>query len=201
MKITKRVLGILLALAMGLGLFAPMAMAAESDAPVIVSLTPDPANKLNLSTTKKQTLRVQAASPSDDSGVLEYQWYEGEVDKFGHSQNTRAIAGATDSSLTVSCAAKDIDAFPFVVNKCYYAVITNRYSIGGEEKTAQAYTKTFTVRFYTSFFDSFLCLWQMPSKDATLSAGEKILAYLAVIALTPFVPMVYFAGLLGISPF
>jgi len=199
MKTTKHVLGILLALALGLGLFAPMAMA-ESDAPVIVSLTPDPANKLNLSTTKKQTLRVQAACPPAFNGTLEYQWYEGEVDKFGKMQNTRPVAGATGPSLTVSCLAKDIDAIPFVANKGYYAVITNHYIAGGEEMAAQTYTKTFFVRFHASFFDSFLCLWQQPSKDVTLSAGEKILAYLAVIALTPFVPMVYFAGLLGMSP-
>jgi len=205
MKTTKRGLGILLALALALALFAPMAAAEGPGTPIIVSLTPDPTNtKFSLSTSGKMTLLVQAATPPEYSGTLEYQWYEGEIDRFGQMQNRRPVAGAIGTSLEVSCAAQDIDAIPFAANKGYYAVITNRCIIDGVETPVQTYTKTFYVRFYASFFDSFLCLWQMPTKDATYDAwpvGEKILAYLAVVALTPFVPVIYFAGLLGLSPF
>ena len=113
MKTTKRVFGILLALALVLALALP-AMAEEevSYDPVIMQQPEETYIRTGLSF----TLRVEAEAPA--GGTLSYQWYREGV----------LIEGATAS--TYKAAAAEVD-----VSK-YYVVVTNTYIVPDATLTA-----------------------------------------------------------------
>ena len=94
MKTTKRILGILLALALTLTLALP---AAAAD-PIITGVSPqNPVAR----TGKNITLTVEAELPEGDAGPLSYQWYQ------WADGDWEEIAGATAKSLTVTATAAD----------------------------------------------------------------------------------------------
>jgi len=143
MKTTKRVLAVLLALALGLALFAPVAMAAD---PVITGITPQNAVAR---TGKSITFTVEAQPPEDAESPLTYQWYQ-LID--GEWQ---AIEGATSKSLTVTAAVDefisggpeaDLANLYFGLIKQYRTVVTC-----GEGQSEQAVKAVFVLSFLDGY--------------------------------------------------
>jgi len=118
MKTTKRILAVALALALGLALLAPAALAAvDPNAPVI---TRQPVGPHSIRINKTFTLSVQANAPDCAPGTLSYQWF--------NAINDAPIA--TGSSVTLTSAFDDGNNVgnKGVYSLCtYYVVVTNTY--------------------------------------------------------------------------
>jgi len=139
MKTTKRITGIILALALALSLALP-AFAAD---PIITGITPQNAKAR---TGQSITFTVEAQPPEGAEGPLAYQWYElvdGEWE---------AIEGATSKTLTVTGEIEDFVSgfFSSIFNvllglkKEYRAVVSN-----GEGEALQEISAVF----FPSFID------------------------------------------------
>jgi len=143
MKTTKRVLAVLLALALGLALFAPMAMAAD---PVITGVTPqNPVAR----TGKSITLTVEAQPPQGAETPLAYQWYQWVDDDW------QAIAGATTKNLAVTATLEEfitgysgmtLDNMLFGLSKQYQVIVSC-----GEGQASQDASAVF----FPGFFDNY----------------------------------------------
>ena len=159
MKTTKRVLGIVLALAMVLTLALP-AGAADTPHPMAPVITKEPALALSLSQrmTEAETFitvgtpfsfsAVEAELPDGVTGTLEYQWY----------QNSLPIVGANGPELTVSITLEDVKArivSTFVSGASYYVEVINRYVEDGQEKTAVTTSQELYVTPCLTFEDAF----------------------------------------------
>ena len=152
MKTTKRILGILLALALVFTLALP-ALAAD---PIITGVIPQ--NPI-ARTGKSITLTVEAELPEGDAGPLSYQWYQW-VDG-----DWEEIAGATAKSLTVTATAEEfipdfseldsLDSLNFDVRgiaKQYQVVVS----------CAEGETELdFDVVFILGFFDMYSTFFQI----------------------------------------
>jgi len=138
MKTTKRVLGIVLALAIALTLAVPAA-AADTPHPMAPIITQ------NLSTEgrplkcgNQRTLAVEAVLPDGAEGQLEYQWYM-QFSNIPARDEIVLLEGETGPALTVSLTLDDYKALgadTFLTDRTYWVEITNRYLEDGEEKTA-----------------------------------------------------------------
>jgi len=148
MKTTKRVLAVLLALALGLALFAPMAAAAD---PVITGVTPKNAvARIGQSI----TFTVEAQLPEGAEGPLTYQWYQ----QIGGEW--QAIAGATTKSLTVTAKVEDYISAMFDESGTYVSLnslvlgLAKQYRVEvacGEGIAFQEVEATFSLGFIDSY--------------------------------------------------
>ncbi|MCL2300114.1 MAG: hypothetical protein FWC27_08230 [Firmicutes bacterium] len=145
MKTTKRVLGIVLALLLGLALFAPMAMAAESKANLFTQRMP--ASTMTKSG-KTITLAPVAKVPAGVSAAMNYQWYTKDWNDGGGKWVP--VKGATGPSLTLSFTVGLSGAGRPYVYKPYY--LRAWYNAGGTVVYDNDYT---TVGYYMTLSDSF----------------------------------------------
>ena len=149
MKTTKRILGILLALVLGLALFAPMAMA---EGPSITGISPQsPAARTN----KSITLTVEAQLPTGAAGPLTYQWYQW-VDG-----DWQEIEGATAKTLTVTAAVEEfvVDDFNACINHLLYGIIKEyRVVVFCDEGES---SQDISATFFPGFIDGFRGFFQM----------------------------------------
>ena len=192
MKTTKRLLSVLLALALGLALFAPMAAATD---PVITGITPQ--NQI-ARTGKKITLTVEAQLPAGAVGPLTYQWYQWSDGEW------QAIEGAQAKSMTVTTAidefvSADIDAS--VRNLMsgitqYYQVVVSC----GEGQTAQ----NVSVKFVPTFGDGFSGVIKCAQAYATANTSSDVnsptwdqnLRYGTILAAIFASPVLLYSGMM-----
>ena len=161
MKTMKRVLGILLALALVLTLALP-AMAAE---PVITDVSPE---RLVARTGESITLTVEA------EGAETYQWYQWVDDDW------EEIAGATAKSLTITANIEEFteldDLFSGLKKKYCVVVFGN-----GDQISADI-----TVVFVPGFFDSFRGMFRYSENFAYQRGVNRLSFILGEIFLLPF---------------
>ena len=148
MKTTKHILGILLALALGLVLLAPMAMAAEQRAALFTKRMP--ASTMTTSG-KTITLAPEAKLPAGVNAQLKYQWYTK-----GWNDGSGAwvpVQGATGPTLTLNFTVGVTGAIYPYVYKPYY--LKAYYNAGGTVVYDNTYT---TVGYFMTLSDSYEAL-------------------------------------------
>jgi len=108
MKTTQRVLAVLLALALGLALFAPAAMAEEQQASLFTQRL---STYTIVKTGQEVILKAQAKLPDNVDAELQYQWYASDrMRKEPHSPEEPElfpIEGATEPKLAVTITLED----------------------------------------------------------------------------------------------
>jgi hypothetical protein len=157
MKTTKRVLGIVLALALTLSLALP-AGAVDTPHPMAPVITKDLSTEISLLKCGEfRTLAVEAVLPNNAEGQLEYQWYM-EISATTAFKETVLLEGETRPTLTVSLTLDDYKALgagTLLTHRTYWVEITNRYVEDGEEKTAAVTSQAQRVSCRLSIGDFF----------------------------------------------
>jgi len=104
MKTTKRLLAVLLVLALGLALFAPVAAAvgADEDTPLFTKRMPR-FTLMRWDENNKITLSAEAKLPEGVDAELQYQWFYGPWNEFDAPfDEFYIIEGATEPQYTIS---------------------------------------------------------------------------------------------------
>jgi len=148
MKTTIRILAVLLALALGLALFASAAMAAEQRAALFTKRLP--ASTMTRSG-RTITLAPVAKLPEGVNAQLKYQWYTKDWNDGGGKWVP--VAGATGPALTLCFDVGIADGIYPQVYKPYY--LKAYYQAGGTVVYDTTYT---TVGFYMTLPDSYEAL-------------------------------------------
>ena len=152
----KRILAILLALLLGLGLFVHAAAAIIDYRPII---TQQPSSYVVLFSGNRLNLEVKAKLPVS-GGKLSYAWY----DYSWQPGDTKAPVG-TKAKLSIITShngniAEDPDSIHQKIN--YYAVITNTYTnSNGELQTAYVKSNPVEIRILAPLGKVFSDFWQL----------------------------------------
>ena len=187
MKMTKRILCIVLTFTMGLALLIPTAATTPTDpnAPII---TKQPkTSQIVIRDGKDVKLEVEACLPDGVEGTLSYAWYDYD---WQPGDTTTPVATGAKTTVRAVCPFEkamneqrwdiiigvgglDLPAVPYCV------VVTNTYTEGGVEKTA--YTKS-------------------ENMDVTIYPGVALMFKLSLIPFKPVYDMVGFPGVvLGVA--
>ena len=205
MKITKRVLAVLLALTLGLALLAPAA-AAIGESPVIVKdiVEPTPGKReVQISSTSyKLALEVDARLPEGAEGPLRYEWYEETrgAARYGNPINgfvytTNVIEGQTGAKATISLSKED--AAKGAVYKRYYVKVSYTYMDNGQERTASAVSGKKEVSYHASLWDSIVGMYSevgsllSPASAAWEKALGVAIAVFGTLLLPILAPVMY----------
>ncbi|MCL1951245.1 MAG: hypothetical protein FWF60_00305 [Oscillospiraceae bacterium] len=157
MKTTKRILILLLTLALGLALFAPMAAAKEQRA---ILFTKRMFASSMTSNGKAFTLAPKAKLPAGVNAQLKYQWYTKDWNDGGGAWYP--VAGATGPTLTLSFTVGLSDSgFPYCY-KPYY--LRASYKTGDTVVYDNCYT---TVGYYMDLPDCYKAL-NMAAEQSSL---------------------------------
>jgi len=178
--LTKRVLSIALALALGLAVLVPEVWAAgEPNAPII-TMQPK-AEKTTVQVGKELKLEAQANLPDGIKGTLSYAWYA-YVD--WTDPGTKPIATGAKVSIPVT---QDMIGFGdpaiLAIAGNFYVVVTNTYK-DSQGKTQKAYTKS---------DDVFIALF--PGYDVIPAVIDEMLTWKVPLSYFLF-PFVFLPGLL-----
>jgi len=142
MKTTKRVLAVLLALAMGLALFAPMAAAEETEATNL--FTKRMPSAILTKRGKSITLTPEAKPPAGVDAELQYQWYTKDWN-FSSTDEWYPVDGATEPTLTL-CFTYSGDSYG-APNTAKPYCLRAYYAVEGEGETVVV-DNDYTIIFY-----------------------------------------------------
>jgi len=148
MKTTKRLLSLLLALALGLALCVPAFAADEAD-PYAPIITKQPIEYITVREGKKLVLEITAKLPDGIQGKLSYDWFT----EFG----SEAIASGARASIPITR-----DMLYGMTGFTYYfnVVVTNTYTDdNGEEQTASITSDTVSARVYPGYGMALAYAW------------------------------------------
>jgi len=205
MKQTKRILAIVLALALGLAVFATGVAAEDPYAPII-TMQPK-AEKTVVQAGKELKLEVQAMPPVGAEGILTYEWYE------SSAAGDRLVATSANAIIPISKAMLDnwSEKYNYYFSLNYYVVVTNTWRDDAEqEQTASISSDTVNISVFRGLGDLYTDSWRYASNFSNYlflpeifwpiyrffwSIGHFI--GVAVIA-TPLVILAHLTSLVGI---
>jgi hypothetical protein len=194
MKTTKRILVLLLTLALGRALFAPTA-AAEAD-PMAPVITKDLERKTHTADSRiSMTLEVAAGLPENSQGTLRYQWYVSKYAFTGQGPGawsqgkfeTEKIEGADSPKLKVEFSLDDLDRSRMQAFHRYYVEICHTYMDGGVEKTAATRSAAASFSCYASFFDGYRLLFSNMAESLKTDGILTVLLAPIVFLGQPFI--------------
>jgi len=192
----KRVLSILLAMALGLGLLVPafamedelpgeaFAAQEQSYAPII---TKQPSARANGS--YSITLEVEACLPEGVTGELQYRWYfyKSMFSSYIVATQASAVIDIERTTIDNYCNLEDVVSH-LLAEPVYYAEITNVYE-DDEGNIVSARTRSEGIRVYAamSLFDALGEYWTYGSEGgAKIAAGVFFMATTLPILLPAF---------------
>jgi hypothetical protein len=168
MKTTKRVLCILLALALGLCLFAP-ALAADGDDPRYaprITQQPNENYAFYVKAGNDIKLEVKAALPDGVEGTLSYAWY----DSAGKLLATTAKAVIpTSNAMLLQMQDSWVRMEELIHGLPFYVVVTNTYyDEDGVEQTASTESEPVTVTLVADYGKALSYYWTKSSNEGVL---------------------------------
>jgi len=194
MKITKRILSVVLALVLGLGLFLPVmafSPAPNPNAPIITQQPGGTLTALYWRADDDLILEVQAAPPTGMQGTLSFEWFDvvwtSDSEAEPIATGARAVIPTTtmltDFNEYVDSGLSGIMAYWF-----FCVVVTNTYiDDDGEEQTAFVRSDIIEVRLFANIPAAWRAFWTMWPPFPTIVVAPVLLPLsVAYTLLYPF---------------